>query len=176
VDLAQRAAEHREVLRRDEHLAAVHRAIAGDDAVAGGTVAFDPEVVGAVHGEGVGLLERVPVHEQLDALARRELALLVLLADGVLAGAVEQGRATLAELLDAVLDRAYRRLGKILGLGHDPRSLAERPRGPRSVPEAVAGTPPLSHPSALTTRIVTMVFERPDSALSFSSNAGASRS
>jgi len=111
--------------------------------------------VGTVHGEGVGLLERVPVHEELDALARRELALLVLLADGVLAGAVEQGGATLAELFDAVLDRAYRRLGNILGLGHDPRSLAERHSGPRD-PCGKQSPAPLHgpHPPSWTMRIV----------------------
>src|SRR4029450_8945596 len=82
VDLTERSTEHREVLRGDEDPAPIHGAVAGDDAVAGGAVAFDPEVVRAVDGEGIGLLEGIPVDEQLDTLARRQRALLLLLAAG----------------------------------------------------------------------------------------------
>src|SRR6185436_16967168 len=130
VDLTERPPEHREVLRGDEDPASIHGPVPGDHAVAGGTVAFDPEVMRAVDGEGVGLLEGVPVDEQLDALARRQLALLVLLANGILPGPVEQGAPALAELFDAVLDRAHRRPGTILGLGHDLQESIEATLGP----------------------------------------------
>src|SRR4030095_12658125 len=69
VDLTERSTEHREVLRGDEDPAPIHGAVAGDDAVAGGTVAFDPEVMRAVDGEGVGLLEGIPGDAELHQLA-----------------------------------------------------------------------------------------------------------
>ena len=79
VDLAQRAAEHGEVLRVHGHLAAVDGAVAGDDAVAEGTVLFQAKSGGAVAREGVELDERALVKQQLDALARGLLAARVLL-------------------------------------------------------------------------------------------------
>src|SRR4029079_10239371 len=74
VDLAQRAAEDREVLREYEPLAAVDRPPAGDDTVGQRTVLFDAEAVGAVARKHVELDEGVGVEEQLDPLARGGLA------------------------------------------------------------------------------------------------------
>ena len=79
--LAERAAEHGEVLAEEEHLAAVDRAPAGDDAVGERPGVLDAEAVGAVAGEHVELDERVGVEQQVDALARGELPALVLALD-----------------------------------------------------------------------------------------------
>jgi hypothetical protein len=77
----QRAAEHGEVLGEQEHGAAVHGAPAGDHAVAGDLGLLHAEVAGAVLDEHVELLERTLVEQQLDALAGRQLAALVLRLD-----------------------------------------------------------------------------------------------
>ena len=79
--LAERAAEDGEVLAEDEHLAAVDRAPAGDDAVGERSGVLDAEAVGAVAGEHVELDERAGVEQEVDALAGGELAPLVLALD-----------------------------------------------------------------------------------------------
>ena len=81
VDLAQGAAEDREVLGEHADLAAVDRAVAGDDAVAVRAVLLQPEGGRAVPGELVELDEGALVEEQLDALAGGLAALGVLLLD-----------------------------------------------------------------------------------------------
>ena len=78
-DLAERAAEGREVLRVDGDRAPVDRADARDDGVAVGTRAVHAERARAVADVLVELDERARVDEELDALARRHLALGVLL-------------------------------------------------------------------------------------------------
>ena len=62
-----------------------------------------PKSVGAVLDEHVELLERVLVHQELDALARGELAALVLRLDAPLAAAAARAVAALFELVDNVL-------------------------------------------------------------------------
>ena len=81
VDLAQAAAEHGEVVAVDRDRAAVHRADAGDHAVAVRAVALDAEVMRAMPGQLVELHERALVEQQVDPLAGGELALGVLLLD-----------------------------------------------------------------------------------------------
>ena len=78
VGLGEAAAEHGEVLREDEDQAAVHAPVAGDDAVAGDLLLGHAEVEAAVLDQLVQLLEAALVEQQLDALARGELALRVL--------------------------------------------------------------------------------------------------
>ncbi len=80
-DLAERAAEDREVLREHRDLTAVHGAVAGDHAVAVRPVLLLAEVDRAVPGELVELDEGVLVQQLHDALAGRQLALGVLLLD-----------------------------------------------------------------------------------------------
>ena len=87
VRLRQRAAEHREVLGEHVDHAAVDGAPAGDHAVAGDLGLLHAEVVAAVLDVHVELLEGVLVHEQLDALARGQLAALVLGVDARLPAA-----------------------------------------------------------------------------------------
>ena len=83
-DLAERAAEDGEVLGEDRDLAAVDRAVAGDDAVAVGPVLLLAERVAAVPGVLVHLDERALVEQHLEALAGGLLAAGVLLLDGAL--------------------------------------------------------------------------------------------
>ena len=87
VRLRERAAEHGEVLGEQINRAAVDRAPAGDDAVAGDLGLLHAEVVGAVLDEHVELLERALVEQQFDALARGQFAALVLGLDARLAAA-----------------------------------------------------------------------------------------
>ena len=67
--------------------AAVHRAPAGDDAIAGHLRLLHAEIVAAVLDEHVELLEGPAVEQDLDPLARRELAARVLSRDPLLAAA-----------------------------------------------------------------------------------------
>ena len=78
--LAERAAEDREVLAEDEHLAAVDGAPTGDHAVGVGPL-LEPGDVGPVPGEQVELVERARVEQVVDALAGQQLALGVLALD-----------------------------------------------------------------------------------------------
>ncbi len=82
-DLAQRAAEHGEVLAEHAHPAPVDRAMAGNHRIAPGPVLLHVEVVGAVAHERVELLEGAGVEQLLHALARRVLAARVLLLLGL---------------------------------------------------------------------------------------------
>jgi hypothetical protein len=82
-DLAQRAAEDREVLREDAHAPAVDRPVPGDHRVAPRPVALHVEVRGAVAHVGVELLEGARVEQLLDPLAGGVLAAVVLLGLGL---------------------------------------------------------------------------------------------
>ena len=98
-DFAERAAEDGEVLGEDEDLAAVDRAVAGDHRVAPGPALLHLELVGAVADEGVELLERAGVEQLVDPLAGGQLALGVVLFDGLLGGRVDRLVAQLAQVL-----------------------------------------------------------------------------
>ena len=87
VGFGQRAAEHREVLAEDEHDAAVHRTVAGHDAVARYALLVHAEIVAAVLDEHVPLFERARIEQQLDSFTRREFALGVLAIDALLTAA-----------------------------------------------------------------------------------------
>ena len=81
VDLAQGAAEDREVLGEHARLAAVDGAVAGDHAVAVRAALLEAERRGAVPGQLVELDEGALVEEHLDPLAGGLAALGVLLLD-----------------------------------------------------------------------------------------------
>ena len=85
VGARERAAEDGEVLREHEDLAAVDDAVAGDDAVAEDLLLLHAEVGAAVGDELVELDEAAGVEQGGDALARGQLAGLVLLVDARLA-------------------------------------------------------------------------------------------
>ena len=93
-----RSAEDREVLREHEHLPAVDQAVAGDDAVARDELLLHPEVAAAVRHQLVELLERARIEQQLDPLARRELAGLVLALLAILAAASSARRSRSASV------------------------------------------------------------------------------
>ena len=86
--LAERAAEHGEILGEGEHRAAVDRAPAGDHAVAGNPALLHAELGRAVLDEHVELLERALVHQELEALAGGQFAALVLGFDACVAAAL----------------------------------------------------------------------------------------
>ena len=95
--LAEGAAEHREVLAEDEHLATVDGAPAGDDAVGVGPLG-QSALVGSVAGEHVELVERAVVEQEVDPLAGEHLALGVLALDGSLGTGVERLLLALGQL------------------------------------------------------------------------------
>ena len=70
-DLAQRAAEHGEVLREHAHRPAEHRAVARDDRVTPGALLAHPELDLTVAHETVELDERPRVEQPLDAAPAR---------------------------------------------------------------------------------------------------------
>ena len=78
VGFRQRSAEHGEVLREREDLASVDQAVAGDDAVAGNDLFGHPEIEAAMGDELVDFLERAGIEQEVDPLAGRQLAGLVL--------------------------------------------------------------------------------------------------
>jgi hypothetical protein len=88
VPFGHRAAEDGEILAEDEDQPAVDRARAGDDAVAGDllTVAH-AEVDAVVLDVSVNLLERILVEQDVEPLARGELALGMLRVDPALSAA-----------------------------------------------------------------------------------------
>ena len=81
------AAKHREVLAEHEHQPAVDHAVADHHAIARDLLILHAEVDAAVLDEHVPFLERAFVEQQLDALARRQLALFVLGVDALLPAA-----------------------------------------------------------------------------------------
>ena len=103
VGFRQRAAKHGKILGEGKHGAAVDGAEAGDDAVAGNLGLLHAEVVGPVLDEHVEFLERVAVHQQFHALARGELAALVLRLDALVAAAAAGAGAARFKLFDDVL-------------------------------------------------------------------------
>jgi hypothetical protein len=117
-DLAERAAEDREVLAEDAHPAAVDRAVAGHHGVAPGPVALHAELDGPVAHEGVELLEGTGVEQLLDPLARGVLAAVVLLGLGLGRG-VHRRLAELVQMSEALLEA----LRVVLALGHRARML-----------------------------------------------------
>ena len=103
VGFRQATAEHGEILGEQEHGAAVDGAPAGHHAVAGDLLLLHAEVAGAVLDEHVELLERALVEQELDALARGQLAALVLRLDARRAAAGAGLGAALFQLVEDVL-------------------------------------------------------------------------
>lgn len=89
VGLAEGAAEDPEVVRVDEDRAALDRAPAGDDTVGVVLLRLQAEADGAVAPQLLDLAEGTRVEQQLDALARRQLALRVLGLGGTVTRATE---------------------------------------------------------------------------------------
>ena len=79
--LAERAAKDREILAEDKDQPAVHRAVAGDDAIARDLVRVDAEIMGAMLDEHIPFLEGIGVEQNFEPLARGELTAAVLGVD-----------------------------------------------------------------------------------------------
>jgi hypothetical protein len=108
--LGQRAAEHGKILGEHKRLAAIHRAPAGDDAIARDLVLLHAEFGRAVLDEHVELLERSLVEQQFDALPRRQLAAGVLRLDALFAAAELGAGAPVFEGVQDILHAASARL------------------------------------------------------------------
>ncbi len=104
--LAERTAEHGEILAEDEDLPTVHRAPAGHHPVAGNHLLAHAEIVAAVLDEHVPFLEGLGIEQYLDPFARGQLAFLVLGLDTLLAAA---GAGLLALFLKPLDDFLHRR-------------------------------------------------------------------
>ena len=87
----QRTAIDGEVLREDIDHAPVHRAPAGDDAVAGDVLLLHAEIGAAMGLEHVVFFEAALIEQQFDALTRGQLALGVLTVDPALTSAKARG-------------------------------------------------------------------------------------
>src|SRR6266849_2008958 len=98
------AAEDGEVLREDEHQAAVDGAVAGDHAVAVDLSLRHAEVAAAVGLEAVELDEAARIEELLDPVPRGALALGVAPGDALLAAAEQRLAVTALELGEIFLD------------------------------------------------------------------------
>ena len=105
VDLAERAAEHGEVLGEHEDLAAVDHAPTGDDSVRERSVVLDTEPVGAMAGEHVELHEGAGIEQDVEPLARGHLPAVVLALDRGVGPRVERFFLELGELLEALGQR-----------------------------------------------------------------------
>ena len=114
--LGQRAAEHGKILGEHKRLAAVHRAPAGDDAVARHFRLFHAEFGRAVLDEHVEFLERALVEQQFDALPRGQFSAGVLRLDALFAAAELGAGAPFFEGVQDILHAASARL-----LGNDLR-------------------------------------------------------
>src|SRR6266851_5078729 len=108
MSLAEGPAEDGEVLAEDKNQAAVHRTVAGDDAVARDLVALDAEIMAAVLDEHVPFLEGIGVEQQFEPLARGELAAAVLGFDAADAAARPRRRPLFLQAADNVVHRTSR--------------------------------------------------------------------
>src|SRR5262249_35077453 len=105
VRLGERAAEHGEVLREDEDRPPVDAARARDDAVAGCALVGHVEIVALMDDELVDLRERSSIEQDLEPLAGRLLAGLVLAPDTLLAAGQLGLCVSAMELVEAILVR-----------------------------------------------------------------------
>ena len=98
----KRAAKDGEILAKHIDHAAVHRAPAGDHAVACGALGLHAEIGAAVGHEHVEFFKRAFVEQKINPLARGQLALGVLRVNPALAAAHASGLATRFKLLQNV--------------------------------------------------------------------------
>ena len=108
VGLRERAAEDGEVLGEGVDRASLDAAGAGDDAVAGHDLLVHPEVEAAVGDELVDLVEGAGIEEQIDPLARRELAGVVLPLQPIVAAAALGAALEVREMVHEQVRRSGR--------------------------------------------------------------------
>jgi hypothetical protein len=112
----------------------------GDDGVAPRAVLLHVELERAVANVGVELLERAGVEQLLDALARRVLALRVLLLDGRLGSVVDRGVTQLLELGELLLVCLRALLAHGRG-GYPPRAASSARTAGGAAAPSVSSTP-----------------------------------
>src|SRR5205807_650938 len=117
--------------------ATIDRAPAGDDAVARDLGLLHAELARAMLDEHVELFERALVHEKLDALARGELAALVLRLDARLAAAFAGTRAARFKLVDDVFHGSARPESRS-AMHSTPSRVIREPREARQQPGFLA--------------------------------------
>ncbi len=103
VTLRERAAEHGEILAEDEDQPAVDGTLAGDDTIARHPLVGHAELGAAMLDEHVAFLERVLVEQQIDPLARRQLAAGMLSPDAPLATTLPCALALGLKLVENIL-------------------------------------------------------------------------
>src|SRR5579864_127446 len=133
--LAQRAPEDAGVVGEDEDLAPVHGAVAGDHAIAGNFLVTHAKRLGPMHGEGVQLGKRTAVEQQLDALARGQLAFRMLLVVRV-APAMHRIVLALTEEIDLALRGRGGRRDRLVTHGWSPSLSYAPPDETRRRPRA----------------------------------------
>src|SRR5439155_344949 len=118
-------AEDGEILAEHEDEAAVDRAVAGDDAIARHLLLADAEIVAAVLDEHVPFLEGIGVEQDLDALARGQLALVVLRLDPARAAAGKgvYSDPVMQKFLDVAIENVFGNLWTRPGLDDKTRAL-----------------------------------------------------
>ena len=134
VRLGQRSTEDREVLAEDEHQAPVDGAVASDDAIAQVALLVQTEVGGPMDNERVELDERSRIQQQVQSLARGQLALGMLLVDAFLTATESRlGARSARRWLDLVpvVGHSYVVLLATLTSDRRNRTVPSR-RGPRS--------------------------------------------
>src|SRR5258706_194310 len=94
------AAKDSEVLSEDKDLAAIDQAMTGDDAIAGIDFVLHPKVLRTMFDQPVELLKSAVVEQELDPLARGQLARGMLLLDACGATACFGALLTLAKLIE----------------------------------------------------------------------------
>ena len=130
VDLAERAAEHREVLAEHADRPAVDGPVAGDDAVPVRPVGRHVEVVRAVPGELVELGERPRIEQPVDPFPGRHLAPRVLPLDRALRSGVDRLVPAPLQAGDLPGGRVQVRLaGRVSGIGGPARIIGRRSVG-----------------------------------------------
>ena len=102
VALGKRAAEDREILRKDIDQPAVYAAVAGHEAVSRHHLLVHTEIAAAVGDQLIEFLEGAFVEQQLDALAGGELALLVLARAALRPAALLGGRVAPPQFVEAI--------------------------------------------------------------------------
>ncbi len=102
VGFRERSAQHGEILREDVNQPPVNVAVAGDEAVAVDDLLIHSEIGGAMPHQLVHLFECACVQQQIDALARRKLAFLVLPRHALFAAARLGIGVTASDLVQSV--------------------------------------------------------------------------
>jgi hypothetical protein len=121
IHFTERTAEHREILREEEHVAPVDGRAAGDHAIAEKLFLFEPERRRTMHGETIEFRKRTGIDQRFNALARRALPALMLTFVRRFAGRCQRFRAHRLESLIGVIVRRFVPSRHIMPFAHIAR-------------------------------------------------------